>query len=318
MRTKQVVISSAAGARLSTVSSSITCNVELSPSGLVQRLRPGGEPFGKPHRQRLIGRRAGRLFGARPKPPRAQATQQQAVALEQTCLTHCGPPLCRNTWRKVAAGLPARACRHRPAKRSTSAGSVISVSVSAPRWRATADQQQLVAAAEQMDLLVVGQRGAAEHFERLGRQDSQPTGRRPAKHPHDQEEDPQHHRQAAADGRDRLKSVRPLAGLGVVRRAHEASAAAARTRLSIRPPASRRSAGRTSGWRIGSDLGRQSGRIRPEQNQPDRSCSPTHCAFPCVVPSSRSALVTSVPPRELPNLPSSTSTSPRAINRPPA
>ena len=72
MRTKQVVISSAAGARLSTVNSSITCNVELSPSGLVQAFGPGGEPLGKPHRQRLIGRRAGRLLPAAGQPRAGQ------------------------------------------------------------------------------------------------------------------------------------------------------------------------------------------------------------------------------------------------------
>ncbi len=37
IRTKQVVISKTAGARLSTVNSSITWIVELSPSGLVHR-----------------------------------------------------------------------------------------------------------------------------------------------------------------------------------------------------------------------------------------------------------------------------------------
>ena len=46
MRTKQVVISRIAGARLRTVSNSITCSVELNPSGLAQALGPAAKVSG--------------------------------------------------------------------------------------------------------------------------------------------------------------------------------------------------------------------------------------------------------------------------------
>ena len=46
IRTKLVVISRMAGARLSTVSSSMTCSVELSRSGLVHDSRPAAKGLG--------------------------------------------------------------------------------------------------------------------------------------------------------------------------------------------------------------------------------------------------------------------------------
>ena len=190
----------------------------------------------------------------------------------------------RNTWRNVAVGLPVRARRQRPAKRSTSAGSVISVSVFARR-RAGAgdrDQQQLVAAAEQVDLLVVGQGGPAEHFKRLGRQDSRAPGRRPAEQPHDQQEDSQHHGQTAADGRQ-PRRVRPAAcSFPSGPQTHEASAPATRSAVD-RPPASRRWP-RSSGGGYGNDLGRQS-RADTSRAESARSFLQPNalCAFPCVL-----------------------------------
>ena len=83
MRTKQVVISSTAGARLSTVSSSITCSVELSPSGLVQAFGPAVSPSGKPHRQRLDWRAGWANPRPQAEPPKLRQRQQQQ-GVEQT------------------------------------------------------------------------------------------------------------------------------------------------------------------------------------------------------------------------------------------
>ena len=207
MRTKQVVISSTAGARLSTVSSSITCSVELSPSGLVQAFGPAVEPFGKPHRQRLIGRAAARrpdraqaqrpstrgegVRQTQPEPAQAERDREQPPALAHCIrdVSHRVSPLPKHLakGRRGAArvGLPAQAGQ------PIDLGGVGDFGQRLRPGGRDGDQQQLVAAAEQVDLLAVGQGGAAEHLERLGRQGSQPAGRRPAKHPHDQKEDSQ-------------------------------------------------------------------------------------------------------------------------------
>ena len=111
---------------------------------------------------------------------------------------------CRNTWRKAAAVLPGRTCRHKPASRSTSAGSVISVRVSAPVGVTQTSSSLLPQRSRCTCWRLANGRGRALRMLRpvtLLR-----VGRRPAKHPHDQEEDSQDRRQAAADDGNRLWS----------------------------------------------------------------------------------------------------------------
>src|SRR5688572_7034640 len=55
IRTKQVVISRIAGARLTTVNKSITCKAELSPSGLVHCSGPPAIPAGSSSLSPLFG-----------------------------------------------------------------------------------------------------------------------------------------------------------------------------------------------------------------------------------------------------------------------
>ena len=72
------------------------------------------------------------------------------------------------------------------------------------------DQQQLVAAAQQLHLLACPERGAAEDVEDLLGQHQRPARSGLAHGPGDDEEKPQHDRQAAAD-RDHRAQRRTLA-----------------------------------------------------------------------------------------------------------
>ena len=106
---------------------------------------------------------------------------------------------CWKTWRKAVVELLGLPCWQMPAMRSTSKGSVTSVSVSVP-WGVIETKQQLAAAAQELDLLPRPQRRAAEDLENLlGQHERAPRGGL-AHRPGDDEEQPQHDRKAAADG----------------------------------------------------------------------------------------------------------------------
>ena len=207
IRTKLVVISRMAGARLTTVSSSITCSVEASPCGLVQSCGPAdacgkqrrGRRFGLRERRRSEYEQHQRRVDHCPKHWRSQWHRDRIadlnsrfkhaarlLAVDRNASTaganvagsDSSPrnPLgagsrdnCRKTCSNALVVLCGSACWHRPTSRSTSAGSVTSVSVSGPAGDER-HEHELVADAQQLGELPRGERHAAKHAHHVGRQ----------------------------------------------------------------------------------------------------------------------------------------------------
>ena len=263
-RTKQVVIKRIAGARLSTVSSSITWIVELSPSGLTHFSGPAVRSCGTLSVSGRLPASSARAAAGSRQPASDQrpaassvtpargsawpsrgrrseiadsrfATRQfgdlQSEILFQACFSSQRyrfrrvPAGSRSSSSDGLAGLGGQLLKDLPEGRRgalrmgllADAGDAIDLQRighfgqglgAAGRDR---HQQQLVAAAQQLHLLAGPQRGAAEDLEDLLGQQQRSARSGLAHGPGDDEEKPQHDRQAAAD-RDHRAQRRTLAG----------------------------------------------------------------------------------------------------------
>ena len=234
IRTKPVVISRMAGARLTTVSSSMTCSVDARPCGLVQSAGPP-IPFGSSGRAtagwadlaaRTDPASANRSARPRRRPiaaahwcasPRSVGAGRNGVLAgcqQSVLLRHRRPPYddlgrgfrcraadgsrpeasCWNTWRNVGAALRGWAWRQSPASRLTSSASVTSVRVSSLAG-VTETSRSLWPQRSRWDLLAAGQGGAAEHLEDVVGQEDRAPRCSPPHEPGHQEEQAQHQRQ---------------------------------------------------------------------------------------------------------------------------